>query len=185
LCDLHGWSIWEPSCRRLTACPMDFPAHNAYSYNNPNGSRYSSNPDGSKYYDPGPNKIGRKWYESPDGMRHYLDDTPQHNDTQYPEYTEETYQAEAQYELDYDSSDTNPIYNEPGISNDMTDSVRPKQTARRGGAAYTGIPRTPSTPKAVKVKTEPGLPKLKTPKTQRPRKRLLHKHPQKPWRACP
>ena len=43
-------------------------------YNNPNGSRFVQNADGSKFYDPGPNGVGEKWFESADGVRTYISD---------------------------------------------------------------------------------------------------------------
>jgi hypothetical protein len=48
--------------------------NDAYRYVNADGSRFFSNPDGSKFYDPGPSGKGRKWYCSPDGEKHYIDD---------------------------------------------------------------------------------------------------------------
>jgi len=50
-----------------------------YEYQNANGSRYISYPDGSSFYDPGSSGVGRKWYTSPDGQKHFLDDEPKQN----------------------------------------------------------------------------------------------------------
>src|ERR1700694_4279182 len=116
---------------------MNHPVHNAYSYTNPNGSKYFSNADGSKFYDPGPNKVGRKWYQSPDGVKHYIDEAR-------PMGYEEEFMAQhggnharVKYENDYDSDDTDPVFNEPGKKglNDDVNLVRPKQTGIRTGGA--------------------------------------------------
>jgi hypothetical protein len=105
--------------------------YSPYSYTNPNGSKFSRHADGSKHYDPGPNKIGRKWHETAGGVRTY-DDTPQQpqysatHTAQYPEYTDERIQAEVMYEEDYDSEDWDsmrdpPVYSfeDPGMSFSM------------------------------------------------------------------
>jgi|SRR5579859_1930406 len=109
-----------------------------YSYNNADGSRFFQNADGSRFYDPGTSGKGRKWYESPDGVRHYMDE-PQHQPEpqweeepeweensdwqEESEYEEESgWQEEAQWEeeawnpsgssveIDYESDVTAPIY---------------------------------------------------------------------------
>lgn len=91
-----------------------------YSYNNADGSRYFSNPDGSKFYDPGNSGKGRKWYESPDGVRHYMDEEP-----------ELVHQEEAAFEVDLSDSDYygedydeygNEGYENDGYGNDGYDS---------------------------------------------------------------
>jgi hypothetical protein len=81
-----------------------FNTDKAYQYTNADGSRYFSNPDGSKFYDPGRSGKGRKWYESPSGVRHYMDEEEQFK----PEQRQ--YNTAAQDELDSDSDVTTPIY---------------------------------------------------------------------------
>lgn len=43
-----------------------------YHYENADGSKYFSNPDGSAFYDPGESGKGKKWYRSPNGVKHYV-----------------------------------------------------------------------------------------------------------------
>ena len=54
----------------------------SYQYVNADGSKYISNPDGSAYYDPGTSRKGKKWYQDPDGVKHYISDTDS-DDTMY------------------------------------------------------------------------------------------------------
>jgi hypothetical protein len=152
---------------------MQHPVHEAYSYVNPNGSKYISNADGSKFYDPGPNKVGRKWYQSPDGVKQYLDEQPRHmpgyeeqSMAQYDDEEQRIYQAEVKYENDYDSEGTNPLFSAPGMAlNEGADLVKVKQTARRTGGTP-GQVSSPTKAKAVKVKTEPVKVKIESVKVK-------------------
>jgi hypothetical protein len=44
----------------------------AYHYDNADGSKFFSNTDGSAFYDPGDSGKGKKWYRSPNGVKHYI-----------------------------------------------------------------------------------------------------------------
>ena len=57
---------------------------NSYQYENADGSRYFSNPDGSAYYDPGTSGKGKKWFRDPNGEKHFLSDSDS-DDTVYLE----------------------------------------------------------------------------------------------------
>lgn len=48
-----------------------------YHYDNVDGSQYFSNADGSAYYNPGDSDKGRKWFRSPDGVKHYTSEEPE------------------------------------------------------------------------------------------------------------
>lgn len=56
----------------------------SYQYDNADGSKYFSNPDGSAYYDPGTSGKGKKWYRDPVGEKYYISDT-ESDDTMYLE----------------------------------------------------------------------------------------------------
>jgi len=71
-----------------------------YHYQNADGSRFFSNPDGSSFYDPGPNGKGRKWYCSPDGVKHYIED-------------EKKPQAKVKYEKDQGDEETEFVGSPP------------------------------------------------------------------------
>ena len=107
-------------------------------YNNPNGSRFVQNADGSKFYDPGPNGVGRKWYESPDGVRTYIADTHTDNSpsrhvkmeekevkmfSSYGQHSSSLRKSKStpskspnKVKDQYDSDDTVPLYPERGTS---------------------------------------------------------------------
>jgi hypothetical protein len=64
---------------------------NGYEYHNADGSKYAVNPDGSSVYDPGTSGKGTKWYRSPEGVKHYVDEE---EDMGYLEGYETEYQNE-------------------------------------------------------------------------------------------
>jgi hypothetical protein len=107
-------------------------------YNNAHGSRYVQNADGSKFYDPGPSGVGKKWYESVDGVRTYINDAPANNSPSRPVKMEDrevkmspSYgdhspsprkpkstpsKPRSRVKDEYDSDDTLPLYPERGTS---------------------------------------------------------------------
>lgn len=119
-------------------------------YNNANGSRFVQNADGSKFYDPGPSGVGRKWYESADGARTYIDDAPVNNSPSRPVKMEErevkmspSYgdhspsarkpkstpsKPRSRVKDEYDSDDTLPLHQARGTSTSLCMSANSTQT---------------------------------------------------------
>ena len=81
-----------------------------YHYDNADGSRYYSNADGSAYYDPGDSGKGRKWFRSPDGVKHYMPEEPDRYDE--TEQTSESSGYSQQEPLHYDCRGTD-FYSPP------------------------------------------------------------------------
>lgn len=81
-----------------------------YNYTNADGSKYFSNADGSAFYDPGDSGKGRKWYRSPNGVKHHISEGEDINDREnyQDDYQDGYYQQDYQNDY-YDDESTQYI----------------------------------------------------------------------------
>lgn len=114
----------------------------AYHYVNADGSEYFSNVDGSAFYDPGNSGKGRKWYRSPDGVKHYLPTSDDGGD--------DSYESDGNYDMgdlgDNDDMDDIDNMDDGDDGDDMDDMYggHALDDSDEDSTVYLELPKAPS-----------------------------------------